>query len=73
MSRSRTKIIVYRGNLYECTTKKGNVIVRQQRTARGQNLIVGAYDMTEKTWQNESQNGPLPDFIKNEVENYFIK
>ena len=72
MSRSRTKNIEYRGNLYECATKKGNVIVRQQRTARGQNLIVGTYDITNKNWQNESQNGTLPDFVKSEVEKHFV-
>lgn len=61
-----------RGNkFYDCTLRNSKVTVRLQRTAQGQAIIVGTYNLLEKKWENESSKNFVPIYIKTEVEEFF--
>ena len=65
---SKQKTVKYKGITYIGIMKSGKVCVRSERTAHGQNLLVGVYDPTASTWQNRSN---LPIFVKKEMEYAF--
>ena len=68
-SKPKEKKIVYKGKIYTCTLKNDKVIVRLYRTAPGQALIAGIYDIFFNTWQNEvNKRIGLPIYIKSTVE-----
>ena len=61
-----------RGNkIYDCTLKNGKATIRSQRTAQGQAVIAGTYNLLEKKWENESSKNFVPIYIKTEVEKFF--
>jgi hypothetical protein len=57
--------IVVEGNAYSCLRKNGKVTVRTARTAQGQNLIAGIYDIANQTWISE--NDTLSTSVKNQI------
>ncbi len=69
--RHKQKKIEYRGNTFVGTLKGGKVSVRVQRTACGQTLLSGIFNVYDRSWQNESRNAPLPNFVKQEIEAAF--
>ena len=71
MSQPKQKKIEYRGITYVGIIKGGSVSVRSERTDRGQNLLMGTYNVSKNTWHNEDQNGALPEYIKKEIEKSF--
>lgn len=56
--------IEYHGEKYVATEKEGKVVVRTERTARGQNVLAGVFDPKQRTWQNDN----LPRFVKEQIE-----
>ena len=44
---------------YTCSRKNGKVTVRTTRTARGQNLVAGVYDIAEGVWYNDNGDSSL--------------
>ncbi|MBR3254162.1 hypothetical protein IKF88_00295 [Candidatus Saccharibacteria bacterium] len=71
-NKNRTqKKVEYRGSTFIGTLKGGKVAVRVQRTARGQALLAGIFDVQNRSWQNENHSAPLPSFVKNEIEENF--
>ena len=72
-NKNRTqKKVIYKGNTFICALKGGKVTVRIQRTARGQVLLAGVFDVQNRMWQNENHSAPLPSFVKKEVEATFV-
>lgn len=57
-------VVEYRGEKYVATEKEGKVIVRIERTARGQNVLAGVFDPKQRTWQNDD----LPRSVKEQIE-----
>lgn len=47
------------GATYTCSRKNGKITVRTTRTARGQNLVAGVYDIAEGVWYNDSGDNSL--------------
>ncbi len=70
-SRERQRKIQYNNTIYTTDYKDGKVTVYLQRTAPGQKLIAGIYNVAEKTWCSEERNGPLPTSIKYSIEKLF--
>ena len=69
--RNREKKITYKGNVYVGTLRDGKVKVCAERTARGQNLLVGTFDIYTHSWHNESRSAPLPPPVKETIESTF--
>lgn len=67
----KQKRVEYKGNIYVGTLSGGKVAVRIQRTACGQNMLAGIFDVQERSWQNEKRGIPLPYFVKHEIESAF--
>ncbi len=67
----QTTRIEHRGNIYTGSYKNGSVTVRLQRTAHGQELVVGTYNILEDTWTNEDRNGIVPPFVKEQIKKAF--
>ena len=67
----RQKKIGYKNNIFTGTLRGGKVSVRVQRTACGQNLLAGVFDVDTQTWQNENRSAPLPTPVKREIETAF--
>ncbi len=59
--------VVIGGIAYYCSREDGKIKVRIARTARGQNLIAGVYDLSTKTWHNDNSNAPLPQKAKDYI------
>lgn len=70
-SRESQRKIRYNNITYTTDYKDGKVTVRFQRTARGQALIAGIYNIAEKTWCNEERNGPVPSSVKDSIAKLF--
>ncbi|MBR0430720.1 hypothetical protein IJJ05_00290 [Candidatus Saccharibacteria bacterium] len=70
-SRESQRKIRYGNTTYTTDCQDGKVTVRFQRTARGQTLIAGIYNITEKTWCSEERNGPLPSSVKDTIAKLF--
>ncbi|MBQ3465276.1 hypothetical protein IJH15_03660 [Candidatus Saccharibacteria bacterium] len=47
------------GVTYTCSRKNGRITVRTSRTAKGQNLVAGVYDIAEGVWYNDCGDGSL--------------
>ncbi|MBR2710679.1 hypothetical protein IKF02_03590 [Candidatus Saccharibacteria bacterium] len=53
MARSKkVKNFDHKGVTYVGSLRANKVTVRVERTARGQNCVVGIYDVTNKNWHN---------------------
>lgn len=68
MAKTRTKITSRNGSVYEGALKNGKVRVTTTRTARGQILIEGIYDVTNREW---SKNNSLPRDVREHIETAF--
>ncbi|MBQ3474025.1 hypothetical protein IJH24_01170 [Candidatus Saccharibacteria bacterium] len=48
------------GTEYLCSKKNGKITVRTSRTAKGQSLVAGVYDIANGVWHNDNGDGSLP-------------
>ncbi len=71
-NKPKTKKIAHRGKIYICSVRNGKVTVRLQRTACGQNVIAGTFNMVNGNWENESNKAHLPKYVKSEIEKSFL-
>ena len=55
------------GTTYQCTRKNGKVTVRTARTAKGQNMIAGVYDIASNAWHNDNGSASLPPSVKDHI------
>ncbi len=55
------------GVSYTCSRKNGKITVRTTRTARGQALVAGVYDISEGTWSNGNNSNSLPKKAKDQI------
>ena len=62
---------MHRGKAYRCILRSGKVTVRLQRTAHGQSVVAGTYDLVNDKWENENSKAHLPGYVKQEVEKFF--
>ena len=67
---AKRKTINYKGDEYIGVLKCGKVRVFIERTARGQQILIGVYDPTTTTWCDKAM---LPTFVKEEIECAFAK
>ncbi len=58
-------VIEYRGEKYIATEKEGKIKVKVERTAHGQNVLVGVFDPKGRTWHNDKD---LPRSVKEQIE-----
>lgn len=65
--RAKPTKIVFGGVTYTCLRKNGKVMVRTTRTAKGQNLLAGVYDIASDTWHNDNGDNSLPTAVKNHI------
>ncbi|MBO7132101.1 hypothetical protein J6V85_02465 [Candidatus Saccharibacteria bacterium] len=65
--RTRPMKVVFGGVTYTCLRKDGKVVVRTTRTAKGQNLLAGVYDIASKTWHNDNGDNSLPSAVKEHI------
>lgn len=65
--RNTQRVVHYKGSKYVGTQKAGKILVRVQRTACGQNMLVGVFDPIDGFWHNDT----LPHPVKREIEAVF--
>ncbi|MDO4507889.1 MAG: hypothetical protein Q4B65_00640 [Candidatus Saccharibacteria bacterium] len=59
--------IEHKGAVYICKTRNGKVFVYTKRTACGQLLLAGIFNLETRTWQTGSAKAPLPAAVKADV------
>ncbi len=57
----------YRRTEYLCTKKDGKITVRCERTANGQNMVTGIYNIEEGTWYRGHAGNTLESGAKREI------
>ena len=62
--RDTQTVVTYKGSKYVGVKKAGKVQVRVQRTACGQNMLVGVFNPADGFWHNDT----LPHPVKREIE-----
>lgn len=65
--KSKCFTLTENGTTYTGTIKSGKIRVTTARTAPGQNMTVGVFDIASKTWHNDS----LPKNVKKKFEAAF--
>lgn len=71
MARSKQKsssFVTKKGDVYNGVLSGGKLKVTIQRTARGQNIFVGVFDIKTKEWHNDKA---LPGEVKSHFEDKF--
>ncbi|MBR3175969.1 hypothetical protein IKF26_01025 [Candidatus Saccharibacteria bacterium] len=71
--KAKPRKITHNGITYSCLRKNGKITVRISRTAKGQNIIVGVYDIINGTWHNDNSDVPLTEKTKEKILNHFVK
>ncbi len=61
------------GRLYKCFLRGNKVTVKLQRTAQGQSVVAGTYNLFDNQWENETGKIHVPKDVKLKVENFFLK
>ncbi len=64
-------VISFKDKEYHCEKKNGKVYVTVERTARGQTLTAGIYNLVWGLWEEDGRKAPLPKKVKQAVKELY--
>ena len=67
----KTKAFDYKGTSYLTSHHQGVVNVKVDRTARGQEIKLGTYDIKNNVWSTHKKH-EIPDQVKFEIEKFYL-
>lgn len=65
--------VTHKGATYLCAKKNGKVTVKIARTASGQNLVAGVYDINSESWHHDNGQIPFPKEAKATIAKLYPK